>query len=508
MSTAPSTFWADEIAAQAIAQHPQNIVCTGITPSGQIHIGNMREVLSGDAVYRSILAQGGKARLIYLGDTYDALRHVYPFLDEKTYAPQVGKPLSDIPCPCGKHESYAAHFLEPFLSAIRELGLDVEVKLAHEMYKNGEYTDAIFTALEKRDAIAGILHEVTGKEIEPDWSPVNPKCEACGRITKARVTGWERASSRVEYSCECGHSGTADASRGGAKLTWRVDWPARWQILGVTVEPFGKDHASRGGSYDTGIAITRDIFGYQAPVPIVYEWISLKGKGDMSSSKGNVISIADMVEVVPPDVLRYMIFRTQPKKALTFDPGLPMLTLIDELDDPESKTRDPRAAELSLVSGMGSVGIPFKHLVSIVQIAGNNDDEAMKIIERGGYPIRDREALMRRMAYARKWLANYAPEELKFSTQAALPESARQLPAQVKKALGWFAEHLVPEMPGDSVHGLFYEANTATGVDAGDLFKGFYLSIIGKERGPRAGWFAVTLGLDFVRERLKEAAAS
>jgi len=506
MSTTLPPFWADEIAMQAIQAHPENIVCTGITPSGQIHIGNMREVLSGDAVYRSILARGGKARLIYLGDTYDALRHVYPFLDEKTYAPMVGKPLSDIPCPCGKHESYAAHFLEPFLAAIKELGLDVEVKLAHEMYNTGEYTDVIFTALEKRDEIARILHEVTGKEIESDWSPVNPKCEACGRITKARVTAWNRESHSVDYTCECGHIGTADAARGGAKLTWRVDWPARWKILGVTVEPFGKDHASRGGSYDTGISITKDIYGYQAPVPIVYEWISLKGKGDMSSSKGNVISIADMVEVVPPDVLRYMIFRTQPKKALTFDPGLPMLTLIDELDDPESKTRDQQAAELSMVSGMGSVGIPFKHLVSIVQIAGTDDDEAMKIIERGGYAIRDRAAVLRRMAYARKWLANYAPEELKFSTQPRLPDEVSALPPAVKNALGWFAEHLDASMSGDTIHGLFYEAGNATGTDAGEIFKGFYLSIIGKQRGPRAGWFIVTLGVDFIRSRLLEAA--
>jgi lysyl-tRNA synthetase class 1 len=273
----------------------------------------------------------------------------------------------------------------------------------------------------------------------------------------------------------------------------------------VTVEPFGKDHASRGGSYDTGVAIAREIFGYQAPVPIIYEWISLKGQGDMSSSKGNVISIADMVEVVPPDVLRYMIFRTQPKKALTFDPGLPMLTLIDELDDPESKTRDVDAAKLALISGFGSVGIPFKHLVSIVQIAGNNEDEAMRIIERGGYAVPDRDTVLRRMAYAKKWLANYAPEDLKFSTQASVPDIVKNLPSATREALGWLADHLDPAMSGDAVHSLFYEANKATGVATGDLFKAFYLSIIGKERGPRAGWFAVTLGLHFIIQRLTEA---
>lgn len=506
--TEQSSFWADQIASQAIAAHQDNLVCTGITPSGEIHIGNMREVLTGDAVYRAICDQGGRARFIYLGDTYDALRKVYPFLDAAEYEQHVGKPLSDIPCPCGRHDSYAAHFLEPFLEAVKELGLDVEVKLAHEMYYNGEYADAIMTALENRDKIAQILNKQTGKEIAADWSPANPKCSECGRITQAKVTGFDSEAKTVDYACACGHSGTADATTGGVKLTWRVDWPARWAILGVTVEPFGKDHASRGGSYDTGKVIAKEVYGYTAPVPITYEWISLQGQGDMSSSKGNVVSISDMLKVVPPDVLRYMVFRTKPKKAIKFNPALPMLSLIDELDNEENKNRDPRAIELSMVSGLGVVGIPFKHLVNIVQIAGEDDDEAVSVIERGGYQVKDKDAVKRRLHYARKWLAEYAPDDMKFSVQEELPDAARELEPAVKDGLRFIAEKLDDSMDGDAVHVLIYEAKEKFAVKPQQLFQGIYRSIIGKERGPRAGWFISIVGPEKAAARLKEAADS
>jgi lysyl-tRNA synthetase class 1 len=497
--------WADEIAAEAIAAHPENLVCTGITPSGEIHIGNMREVLSGDAVYRAILDSGAQARFLYIGDTYDSLRRVYPFLDAAVYGPLVGKPLSDVPCSCGKHESYAHHFLEPFLAALKELGLTVEVKLAHELYREGFYKEAIFQALEARERIAAILKDETGKEVTPDWSPANPKCSACGKITEAKVTGFDRAAGTVGYACACGHAGEADAGTGGVKLTWRVDWPARWAILGVTVEPFGKDHASKGGSYDTGRRIAKEVYGYDAPVPVVYEWISLKGQGDMSSSKGNVVSIADMLRVVPPDVLRYMIFRTRPKKSLVFDPALPMLNLIDELDDAENKSRDERAIALSMVSGMGSVGIPFKHLVNIVQIAGGDDEEALRIIERGGYAVPDRAVLLRRLAYARRWLAEYAPEDMRFSKAACLPERARVADPAVKAAFLEIAAGFTEGMDGEAVHTLVYAAKERHGLEPTVLFRALYLALIDKERGPRAGWFLSILGRDFVAARLREA---
>lgn len=136
------THWADVVADEVLEKGKKHLVATGITPSGHIHIGNMREVVTADVAYRALLDKGAQAEFIYIADTYDPLRKVYPFLDE-SYAPHVGKPLSEIPCPCGEHKSYSEHFLEPFLVALEHLGIHPKVYRADELYKQGLYTDAI-----------------------------------------------------------------------------------------------------------------------------------------------------------------------------------------------------------------------------------------------------------------------------------------------------------------------------------------------------------------------------
>src|SRR5450756_2578039 len=88
------------------------------------------------------------------------------------------------------------------------------------------------------------------------WSPFNPLCEQCKRISAAHIVEHMAARNSVKYICQCGAEGVADYSIGQGKLAWRIHWPARWKILGVTIEPFGKDHAVSGGSYDTGQRIS------------------------------------------------------------------------------------------------------------------------------------------------------------------------------------------------------------------------------------------------------------
>jgi lysyl-tRNA synthetase class 1 len=498
--------WADEIAGQIVARGGVARISTGISPSGQIHIGNLREVVTADAVYRALRDLGAQAEFHYVADNFDPLRHVYPFLDAAVYAPLIGRPLSEIPAPGGAPGNYADYFLEPFLRTLGELGIRVEVFKADQMYKSGRMNGVIVEALRGRDTIAAILHELTGKKVEDDWSPFLPLCEACGRITAARVTGFDAAAQTVSYACECSHASTRPMA-GAGKLTWRVDWPARWKELGVTVEPFGKDHATRGGSYDTGARISREVFGSEPPFPIMYEWISLKGRGDMSSSKGNVLSIAQMVDVVPADVLRYLIVRTRPAKAIPFDPGLPLLSLVDEFDGGESSAADPRSLELARAGGAAAPGVPFKHLVTVLQIAGGDADETLRVLERSGYPGLDRKAVERRIVYARRWLEQFAPEDMKFSVQAALPESAANLPEPQRAFLRDLASGLADGMTAEEIHQAIYAA--AAGhpeLPSSAMFEAIYESLLGRKRGPRAGWFIALLGPGRCAARFREAA--
>jgi len=499
---AETIHWADVVAKEALEKSSRHIVASGITPSGNIHIGNMREVLTADAVYRALQDAGGDATLIYIADTYDPLRKVYPFLDD-SYEEHVGKPLSEIPCPCTDHASYAEHFLEPFIDSMEKLGIHPVIHHADKLYKEGAFVDAIKTALVKRDEIARILEEVSSRTLEPDWNPFNPICNDCGKLTTTNVTGFDPDAETVDYSCSCGSTGTVSMG-GGGKLTWRVDWPARWPILGVTIEPFGKDHASAGGSYDTGKRISAEIYDYPAPHPIVYEWIMLKGKGAMSSSTGVTVSISDMLEILPPEVLRYLIIRSKPEKHIEFDPGLPLLNLIDEYDNLD-ESLDIRAYQLSQAGGDRSVKIPFKHMVTAIQIADHSFDYLLTVLERGGYDVTDVEKVRQRAFNVDKWLESFAPPMVKFSIQKTLPPEVRNFNAQQRQVMKILSERMPDYEDGQAIHDGIYNIARELDMNPKKLFQTIYQALLGTKSGPRLGYFLVSMDRDFVVERFRAA---
>ncbi|MDP3014351.1 MAG: lysine--tRNA ligase, partial [Candidatus Subteraquimicrobiales bacterium] len=417
-----SNYWADLIAEEIIKKRGKNhIVATGITPSGPIHLGNIREVVTGDVVFRALVELGAEAKLIYVADTADPLRKVYPFLP-LSYERYVGMPLYRIPDPEGCHSDYTEHFLSPFLTSIEKMGIRPLVYRSHELYEQGYFAEVISEALLNTGKIKTILKEKTKRALPDDWMPFNVECESCHSMTKTKISEFSVDNYRINYVCDCGKTGEIDYRRGGGKLPWRIDWPARWKILNVTVEPFGKDHATAGGSYDTGVELSKQVFNYEPPFPILYEWIYLKGKGAMASSTGVAISISDMLKVVPPELIRYLILRVKPEKHIDFDPGNGLLQSIDEYQETErayfgaENTKEAyikRAYELSQVSRVSRKlppQVPFTHLVIACQIAGTDAKVAASILKRSGYLIDDLNWLSRYLSYAQEWLTNYASE--------------------------------------------------------------------------------------------------
>ena len=497
-----SIHWADVIAEKLEKSGPHTIA-TGITPSGPVHIGNMREVMTAEAVYRALLDRGVEARLIYIADTYDRLRRLYPFLPE-SFNEHIGKPLSEIPCPTGCCGSYADHFLMPFLQSMERLGIKPQVYRADQLYKEGKYNEAIKTALRRRDDIARILKEVSGRDVPEGWSPFDAICSACGRTNTTRVTGFDLDAETVDYTCSCGSQGTVPM-RGGGKLVWRVDWPARWPIFNVTVEPFGKDYATAGGSYDTGKRISEEIYGYPAPFPMVYEWIHLKGVGAMHSSTGIVVTIQEMLDVVPPEVLRYLIIRNKPEKHIEFDPALPLLSLVDEYDQ---RKGDERAIDLSNISKSGPFEIPFRHMVTAVQIARGDEERLFAALKRSGYDVvTRREEIVGRARNVQTWLDKYAPAYVKFQVQESLPSAVKNLTAEERRALGILADQ-VGDKPAAEIHDAVYAVAKQEGLDSKKFFQAIYLAFLGDRQGPKVGWFLSSLERGFVLSRLREAAAA
>lgn len=469
-------------------------VSTGISPSGHIHVGNMREILTGYFLHHAALDRGLESRFIYLCDDIDPLRKVYPFLSQD-YAKYVGMPLSSIPAPEG-NLTYSEYFLQPFLSTLERIKVPVEVLRSTDLYRQGVFEKAIDIVMKNADRIREILAEVSGRKLEDSWSPYNPRCSGCGRITAASVTGYSRPY--VEYSCRCGHSGKSDIRKDEGKLPWRVEWPAKWYALGVTIEPFGKDHGAAGGSYDTGKAIAEEIFGIAAPRPLTYEHIFLKGKGAMHSSTGNVIAAYEMVDSAPPEILRFLIARSQPSRHIDFDPGLGLLNLVDEYEKyrnvflglEESQEEDAaRIYELSrLHEETAGSDVSFRHLVTLVQIYPG-EEQLLRALQSGGFSGSEiTEELREHIWTAQSWLARFAPDQVKFSI---LPEDSRVQLSDAERNLisSFFRQIDSTEWTADNIHNVIHELIKENGMTPREGFTAFYHVLIGKDRGPRLGYF-------------------
>lgn len=510
--------WADVIARDLISRTESNLISTGITPSGTLHVGTLREAITAEAVRKSVVKAGGSVRMIYLVDSFDPLRKRYPFLPE-SFEAEVGRPLSYIPCPCGEHENYAHHYIQPFLDSIQELGIHCQVLWTHEQYEQGKFADVIDTAIVNKDRVAEILKEVSGRDLPKDFYPYSPRCENCGRLSHAKVTGYEKPF--VSYQCDCGHSGKADIRKADGKMPWRVEWAAKWKVFGVTCEPFGKDHAAAGGSYDTGVRLAKEIFGIEPPRPIPYEFVQLKGKGQMHKSTGSSVTGVDALNITPAQVMNYIILRVNPERHIDYDSGMGILDMVDEYDrtermfyNGEAEERDMdllRAYELSQPEGPRSrqpLQIPYRHLVSLVQIADGFDSviatlTRMEMLDDSVAP-EDLAILKQRVDCVKYWLDGFAPDQVKFAVCQSMPGC--QLSEQEKDFLSQLYDSMcAAEWEGESLHDAIYACAKGCPIGPRGGFQVLYRIFCDQKQGPRLGFFFSTLDRDFVLGRIKEA---
>lgn len=464
-------------------------IATGITPSGPIHIGNLREVVTGWAVAEELKKLKRKVEFIWISDDFDPLRHLYPFLAPE-FEKYIGWPLCDIPDPIGKcHANYATHFSELFLETLTKMEIRPTYIKTSQYHRNGKYAAMIKEALTKKEQIKEILTKISGHKLNRDWSPFNPLCPKCNSFKKTKVLNWDNKSTKIKAECECGWKGEVDFAKGGGKLMWRVDWPARWKMLNIEVEPFGKDHAAAGGSWDTGKKISGEVFDYPPPFPIIYEWINLKNQGAMSSSKGIAITTDEMLDYIPPEILKFLYLRIPPTQHIDFDPGLGLIKLVDDYDREEQKNE-----------------IPFRHLIATIQAANFNFKEIKRILEHTGHlkKISDQE-LQEKIERARNWLKSFAPKNLKFKVQENLPKEAAKISLNQKRMLKEVIQIIEENPDAEKLHNAIYELGKKNGLTPAQTFQPFYLAILGQLSGPKLGWFLKTLDQKFVLKRIREA---
>ncbi len=505
--------WLNTIVDEVIAAHTAGeiVVSSGVSPSGTYHLGTLREVLTAEAVAYELRRRGRQVRHIHVVDDHDIFRKVPKDVSEE-FSKYLGKPLSEVPSPDGSNQSYADYFLGDLLSAARPLHLELEIMHSEERYKQGYFTEAIEIAIDKSDEIKHIQESISGHKVDENWSPVQVNED--GYLKKRQIVGIDKSSKTLKFVDGDGMQQDVVYDKGEVKLNWRVDWPARWWLLGVNVEPFGRDHATKGGSYDTGKAIVEIVFGGTAPLPIPYNFIMRTGDTKkMSKSAGDTITASQLLEILPAEVLWFFIMRYSPDKELFFDEGDTLMRLIDEFGELLAK-QDKSDSDKQLIDlcmhGIETPTIsrvPFSHLVASYQAALRDQDKTLDIIGRTEYAEvvqNDADIIKSELKFIDAWLNNYATEEVKFALRQDV--NPDDLSETERKFLSDLASKIIeaPESAdGAWFHQAIYELKDGSGMQPKELFGILYKIIIGKTSGPRAGWFLSILPRDWLIKRLK-----
>lgn len=394
-------------AADAAIEHARRsgtkkIVCaSGVSPSGPIHLGNLREVMTAHFVAEEIKARGVDAVHLHSWDDYDRFRKVPAGVDEGL-AEHVGRPLSAVPDPDGKLDSYASHFIAEFTHAVSRMGVRMHEVRQSEQYPRGAYNPAVRQAMDQRGEVFDVLasFQTEGRHDKPieqrraEYYPFKPYCQTCGKDSTV-VEHYD--GSVVTYRCRCGHSGRMDLTDGApisGKLVWKVDWPMRWVHEQVDFEPAGEDHHAPSSSYASGSVLIRDIFGGTAPYSFAYTFVGLAGgSSKMSGSAGGAAIPATALDVLEPAMLRWLYVRRPPSQPFTIDLSpRAVQRLYDEWDQfldragsADASAVDAHTREVCLQTSAGPVehstrGVSFRLLSSAADITQANTEQIDRVV--------------------------------------------------------------------------------------------------------------------------------
>lgn len=507
--------WLNVIVDELIARHPEGdiVVSSGVSPSGTYHLGTLREVLSAEIIAAEVRRRGHGARHLHIVDDLDVFRKV-PVNIDTSFEQYLGMPLCDVPSPDGtKGKSYADFFLQDLLDAIKEMGLDIEVVRAHERYRAGDYVGVIETALEKVDIVKKVLKETSGRELPDDWTPIQV-LDSNGRLKNRIFHGIDTAAKIVTYETAESETATANYADGHVKLSWRVDWPARWSLLHVMAEPFGRDHATKGGSYDTGMRIVREVYNAEPPYPVPYHFINRTGETKkMSKSAGNVITAKELLSILPQEIVWYFLIRMSPDKQLFFGEGETLVRLFDDFAALQAKTErtadEQQLLELCLLHVDEPVvsNVPFSHLVNTYQASLRDPGQTLKTIARSEHAEtagRQGDTIRRELAFIDTWLNRWAPDEVKFSLiEQIQKDSFSENQVKLFNLLAEKVANAPEEADGEYFHLALYGLRDQVDMQPKEMFSALYNLLIGKSSGPRAGWFLSILPRTWLIERLR-----
>ncbi|QIQ03348.1 lysine--tRNA ligase [Streptomyces liangshanensis] len=463
--------FADDVIAESERRAPGKpvVVASGISPSGPVHLGNLREVMTPHLVADEIRRRGYEVRHLISWDDYDRYRKVpngVPGIDA-SWAEHIGRPLTSVPAPAGsEYPNWAEHFKAALIGSLAELGIEYDGISQTEQYTAGTYRDQILHAMRHRadiDAILGRYRtkdkaagdgtaktsakqqqkkpedgeleaaEGSGAAEEDDGSggsagyfPYKPYCGGCGKDLTT-VTAYDDDTTELTYTCTaCGFSETvllSEFNRG--KLVWKVDWPMRWAYEGVIFEPSGVDHSSPGSSFVVGGQIVREIFDGVQPIGPMYAFVGISGMAKMSSSKGGVPTPADALKIMEAPLLRWLYARRRPNQSFKIAFDQEIQRLYDEWDALERKVADGSVLPADAAAYGRATGtaagelprtarpLPYRTLASVVDITAGAEEQTVRILSEldPDRPLASLDEVRPRLDRAENWITTQVPAE-------------------------------------------------------------------------------------------------
>ncbi|WP_300536715.1 lysine--tRNA ligase [Sphingosinicella sp.] len=482
---------------------------TGYGPSGLPHIGTFNEVLRTTMVRRAFAEMSDiPTRLLAFSDDMDGLRKVPDNVpNQAMLTAHLGEPLSRIPDPFGKFESFAHHNNAMLRAFLDRFGFEYEFASSTDYYTSGRFDDQLKNVLANYQAIMDIMLPTLREERRRTYSPVLPISPVSGKVLQVPIEVVDAAAGLIRFE-EDGRVHEHCILSGGAKLQWKVDWAMRWVALDVDYEMYGKDLT------DSGVQSGRiaKVLGGRKPEGLIYEMF-LDEKGEkISKSKGNGLALEEWLTYGPGESVAFYAYR-EPKSAKQLHIGV-IPRAVDEYfqfranyaDQPlDKKLGNPVHHIHGGKVPDAPMPVTFGLLLNLVGVMGADADRAQVWAYLGNYvPGASAEAypevdklIGHALAYNRDFVAPTLKRRKPDAREAA---ALRDLDARLAV------------LPTDAEAEAIQNEVYAVGKEAGfenlrDWFAALYETLLGSSQGPRMGSFIALYGIANTRRLIAEALA-
>ena len=469
---------------------------TGYGPSGLPHIGTFGEVCRTTMVIQAFQKLTDiPVKLFTFSDDMDGLRKVPDNISNKEVLEQnLNKPLTSVPDPFGKYNSFGEHNNERLKSFLDQFGFHYEFKSSTELYQSGIFDDTLKLVLDKYDSIMNIVLPTLGEERKKSYSPFLPICPETGKVLEVAILERDVANGEIVYESN-GKKFKTKVTGGNCKLQWKVDWAMRWHALEVDFEMYGKDLIP---SAELSQQICKTL-GHTPPNGFYYE-LFLDEKGEkISKSKGNGISIEDWLKYANPESLALYMFQN-PQRAKKLYPQVIPKAVDEYLSFLEKFETQPIKEQLGNPVWHVHNGVPPKEkniinfgvLLNLVSASNADNEEVLwKFIQnfapdtdRSKYPILN-QLVKNAISY--------------FNDHVKIHKKYRNANEQEKKALLELNEEIkkMPEgMTPEEMQTVVFTVGKKyyPKEELRNWFKAIYEVVFGDEQGPRMGSFICFFG--------------